>query len=377
MPEIRFRVIFAGTPATADDLLHIDEIAVEQTEDSAWEARITMALCLDENGQWARQNDLRLAPRTQVRVELKIGTADYKPLIEGPIITVDTAMDSRPGRSTATIVIHDDSAWLNMESSVTPRTGLTDADLARELFAELPNFASVPPPEPRVTLPTSSTPDSLGPQFAQLGTAMQKLRYLATRNGCRVYVVPGETRGQSIGYMQEDPSPSATPTLPTLVLLGAGRNLLDVTATQDPGITSNTSVHTLRLGDQQVQSYTTQDSDRTLLGPQPAAVTPPTRPLAPGAIDTEDPNARAIAERRLRDFPVKYNGRLIPGAYPAILQPFQLVDLFAGSAQISTRLVITKATHRITPSLYSVEFEGRGNSVANLEATAGLPSSIV
>jgi hypothetical protein len=114
MPELRFRVYFNNTSATADDLLHIEEISVEQEEDSAWEARLMMALCLDGNGTWDRQSDIRLRPRTQVRVELQVGTAPFKPLIDGPIVSVDTAMDSRPGRSTATVVVHDNSAWLNV-----------------------------------------------------------------------------------------------------------------------------------------------------------------------------------------------------------------------------------------------------------------------
>ena len=61
-----------------------------------------------------------------MRIELKIGTDDFKPLIEGPIVGVDTAMDSRPGRSTATVVVHDDSAWLNLESAPVSTEGLTD-----------------------------------------------------------------------------------------------------------------------------------------------------------------------------------------------------------------------------------------------------------
>ena len=31
-------------------------------------------------------------------------------------------------------------------------------------------------------------------------------------------------------------------------------------------------------------------------------------------------------------------------------------------------LLLTKVTHRITPSMYAVEFEGRGNSLADLQA---------
>ena len=45
---------------------------------------------------------------------------------------------------------------------------------------------------------------------------------------------------------------------------------------------------------------------------------------------------------------------------------------------MSTLLLLTKVTHRITPSLYTVEFEGRGNSLAELSgAVPGLPAGIL
>jgi hypothetical protein len=233
MPELRFRVFFNNTPATADDLLHIDEISVEQTEDAAWEARLTMALCLDSDGRWDRQSDIRLRPRTPVRIELQIGTAPFKPLIDGPIVSVDTAMDSRPGRSAATVVVHDNSAWLNLESRATVATDQPHDVIVRQLFTELPPGATIPPFQPDIVIPDGGqSPPSLGEQFAQLGTPMQKLRELARRNGCHVYVLPGsETGAPSMGCFKGDPE--GNPTLPALVVIGASLNLDDVTEYDD------------------------------------------------------------------------------------------------------------------------------------------------
>jgi hypothetical protein len=256
MHDLSFRVYFGETAATVEDLAHIEEITIEQSEDAAWEARLVMALCLDDHGNWERQGDIALHPRTQVRVELKIGPDEFKPLIEGPIVGVDTAMDSRPGRSTATVTIHDDSAWLNMASRPISTEGRTDEEIARDLFTKLPPGATISPLTPQIEIPAAASPPSLGSQFAQLGTPMQKLRHLAQRNGCRAYVLPGEKRGKSIGCFKADPE--GEPSLPALVLLGAGRNLADVRATEDPESSAQTEIHTLRLGDQQVVSYTTQ-----------------------------------------------------------------------------------------------------------------------
>jgi hypothetical protein len=371
MPDLSFRVSFGGEPATVEDLAAIDEITVEQGEDAAWEARIVMALCLDGQGNWERQNDLKLRARTQVRIELKIGDAGFKPLIEGPIVALDQAMDSRPGRSTMTITVHDDSAWLNLESGPVSIEGQSDEAIARQLFVDKSegHIASA-----QIVIPPEAEPPSLGENFSELGTPMQMLRRLAERNGCRLYVLPGTTAGASIGCLK--PDTEDPPTLPPLILLGADRNLADVTATEDPERSSRTVAHTLRFSDQQLVSYTSQQSDEALLGEEPVAPEPPQRAASPSA--NEDAAGAARAQARLRNFPVEYTGQLITGCYSALLQPFQKVALRAGAARCSTVLLLTKVTHRITPSFYHVEFEGRGNSISALQGgSPGLLAGIL
>jgi hypothetical protein len=166
--------------------------------------------------------------------------------------------------------------------------------------------------------------------------------------------------------------------LPPLILLGASRNLAEVNATEDPESSGAAVAHTLRFADQQVASYTSQLSDESLLGETPAAPAPPQRAASPGASVGEDAAAIARAQARLRNFPVAYTGRLLSGAYPELLSPFQKIALHAGAGRNSAILFLTKVTHRITPSLYNVEFEGRGNSIATLQAaTPGLPTGIL
>jgi hypothetical protein len=372
MPEPSFRVFFDGTSAPAEDLARVEEITIEQTEDAAWEARLVMSLSLDEQGKWALQEDIQLQPRTQVRIELKIGTDDFKPLIEGPIVGMDTAMDARPGRSTATVVVHDDSAWLNLESAPVSSEGLADDQIASELFT---TKSQGHVPQTQIEISNPSAPPSLGSQFAQLGTPMQILRHLAERNGCRAYVLPGAALGQSIGCLK--PDPEAPGTLPPLVLLGSSRNISELTVTEDPESSERTTIHTLRLGDQELVSYTTELSDETLLDKQPAAPAAPVRIAPPRANDSEDPAGRARARARLVNFPVKFTGRAIPGAYPKLLQPYEKIARHAGGGRSSTVMLLTKVTHHITPSMYTVEFEGRGNAFAELQsAESGVPAGI-
>jgi hypothetical protein len=275
------------------------------------------------------------------------------------------------------VTIHDNSAWLNLESRPSIDLARPHADIVRQLFTRLPPGVTISPFRPDISIPGGGeSPPSLGEQFAQLGTPMQKLRELARRNGCHVYVLPGPTHGTpSVGCFKGDPE--GDPSLPPLIALGASRNLADVTATEDPESSAFTTFHTLRLSDQQVGTYTTQQSDQVLLGPRPAAATPAARQASPAAGVTEDPQAAAAARDRLRNYPVKYNGRLISGCYTDVLQPYQKVALRAGSAATSAILLLTKVTHRITPSMYTVEFEGRGNALSDLQAVAHLPLNIL
>lgn len=372
MAELRFRVYFGGQPATVEDLAQIEEITVDQAEDVAWEARLVLGLCLDDQGRWSRQEDLRLRPRTQVRIELRIGSEPWAPLIDGPIVSIDTAMDARPGRSTATVVVHDDSAWLNRRSGPIRIEGRSDEEIARELFLTGSDGHVV---TTDIRIPAASAPPALGAQFAQLGTPMQMLRHLAERNGCHAYVLPGSQPGRSIGCFKADPV--APGTLPPFVLLGGGRNLMDVSVSEDPESSERTVIHSLRLSDQQIVSYTSQESDETLLGAEAAANEPPERNAGPSSNDTEDPAARARARALRQNHPLKYSGRVQACAYPKVLRPYEKVTLQAGGARQSSVLLLTQVTHRITPSQYAVEFEGRGNAFSALGAAVpGLPAGV-
>jgi hypothetical protein len=282
-------------------------------------------------------------------------------------------MDSRPGRSTATVVIHDDSAWLNLRSGPITLPGRSDAEVARELFTTR-SEGHVTTAD--VVIPEEASPPTLGADFAQLGTPMQMLRHLAERSGCHAFVLPGDAPGQSIGCLKADPADPGT--LPDLVLVGSGRNLADVTVSEDPESSRRTTVHTLSLSDQGISSYTTQQSDEALLGEEPAAPEPAESAAPPGGNPSEDAAARARARARRDNYPVKYTGRMIACAYPKILQPYQKVALRLGAARTSTHILLTHVTHRITPSMYTVEFEAKGNSFSSVQTSVpGLPAGIV
>ena len=102
MAEQRFRVWFGESAASEDQLRRIEDIEVTQEMDAIWEARMRMVLCLDANGAWLHWPGDTSEPFSRVRIELDIGDGRFIPLIDGPLVSIDAALDSQPGRSTAT-----------------------------------------------------------------------------------------------------------------------------------------------------------------------------------------------------------------------------------------------------------------------------------
>ena len=173
MAEQRFRVWFGDTAASEDQLRRIEEIEVTQEMDAFWEARLRMVLCLDANGTWLHWPGDTSEPFSRVRVELDIGNGQFTPLIDGPLVSLDAALDSQPGRSTATLVVRDDSAFLNRdEETEAPFEHRKASEIAEELFGRFTQLAST-----RIDA-TDATPETTTRQ----GTVLQFLRELASAN---------------------------------------------------------------------------------------------------------------------------------------------------------------------------------------------------
>lgn len=369
--EQKFLMFFGERPATEKELAQVEEIDVEQEMDAAWQATIKMFLCLDEGGNWAHVQDDFLQPFQRVRVELQLGTRPWVALIDGPIVGRSTDMDSQPGRSSLTLTVHDDSAFLNREAAVDLREGRSDDDVARELFRQVPSIA-----EQRIERPPASG-DRVPPTQVRRGTAMQQLRALARRHDFHAFVLPGTQAGRSIGCFLPDPTSGAG--LPELVLLGSDRNLSTFQVTEEAQTPTRFRARSLSISDKQIVSRTSRLQDLNLLGPQP---TQPqnqigTQVLDPHASTEDDPERAVQGATRRTSYSLRATGRVIPGCYQGILQPYQLVAIRAGTTGLSGNYLLTKATHRITPSIYTQEFTAKRNGVEQPGQPADLLGGIL
>ncbi len=361
MADLRFRVWFGDRAATVDELALIEEIEVTQEMDAFWEASVRMALCLDANGAWQHWPGDVASPFSRVRVEIDIGSGTFTPLIDGPLVSVDAALDSQPGRSTATMVVRDDSAFLNRDEEVeAPFERRADSDIADELFRRFEQIADT-----RIEA-TTATPE----HTTRRGTVLQFLRQLALANDRHAYVLPGDAPGASIGCFSADPTDAAD--LPALVMIGDNRNLANAAITQDPNGGERTQAQVLRVDDQGVVSFETSAADLGLMRALPAAPADltPRRLLHPSDNTRADPAAAATAQARRRGYLYHLTSEVVPGCYGAVLAPYQKVRVDAGATPYSGDYLISKVVHRITPSVYSQRLEAKTDSVSEVSGAA-------
>jgi hypothetical protein len=361
MVEQRFRIRFGDRAASEDELKRVEEIEVTQEMDAFWEAHVRMVLCLDDNGAWLHWPGDTANPFSRVRVELDIGNGRFTPLIDGPLVSVDAALDSQPGRSTATIVVRDDSAFLNRDEDIEPPfERRSDSDIAEELFSRFSQIRAT-----RIE-GTNATPETT----TRRGTVLQFLRELAYASNRHAYVLPGNEPGASIGCFLPDPEGAAD--LPPLVLIGDGRNLSNASVMQDPQGGERTQAQVLRVDDQGVTSFETSASDLGLMRNLPAlpADLTPRRLMNPSDNTREDPEAAATAQARRNGYVYRLTSHVIPGCYAGVLTPYQKVRVDAGATPYSGDYLITKVVHRITPSLYTQELEAKTDSVTEVSGAA-------
>lgn len=362
-----FRMYFGDRSATAEELARIESITIEQEMEMAWEARIRMVLCLDDQGRWKHQPADTAQPFSRIRVEIKLGEGEFKPLIDGPVAGFAAAMSSEPGRSVANLIVRDDSVMLNREESTEIFTNETDSALADQMFARCDTITG------RDIIETGNP----APTTVKRGTPIQFLRDLAMANGYLAYVLPGEAPGQSVGVFRA-PS-SFAPELPALVLLGEGRNMIEAEFTDDSEGAETTSARSLRISDQQVVSAQRSIEDQDLLGslPQASGDGSALRELPPEDNTREDPEAQTQNQNQRASYALHMTGSVMPGCYDGVLAPYENISIQAGDTPYSGVWLIHKVTHHISPSIYTQELQAKRNALSDVGAgPMGLVSGV-
>ena len=372
MGAIEYKVFIDGDSATQEQLDKIDEITVDQAVDRAWEARIKIPVCVNNDGSWDGERDPWTTSFTPIRIEVNAGDGNFVPLIDGPVVGHDSERSSIPGKSVITVIVHDDSALLNREATVDVRAATSDSDIASELFEAANLVADVDP--------TPAQPDSITDAAVQRDTPIRYLRTLARRNqDWHAYVLPGSQAGQSIGCFKK--FPTETDGLPEMILLGADRNIQAFNVNNRSQNPSTVEAATLSVDHGTVLSGTSSFRDATLMGDAPPDENnprPATTLLPPGQSDRVDPTEATRGAAARSGLSLEGTGSILPFCYPAALSPYRCVAVKISDSAFSTIYLITQVTHRFTRSVYTQSFSVKGNAVSESSgggATGPQPSA--
>jgi hypothetical protein len=347
-----YRLFFNNEPATREQLDRIETITVEQQVDMAWEARLEIPICLDRRGRWTGADEPFMRPHTRVRVEVSVLDNQFYPLIDGPVVGIDSKMQFEPGQSNLTLVVRDDSFYLDENDEHFSYDNKSDGQVVKEIFARFSQINSMQIDEDLAEGEGS---------FRSNGTAMQVLRGLAEVHGKHVYVLPGEEPGQSIGCFKAFPgiNDRQTDSLPPLILLGSDANIRSLNLGRDIAQPEEAYASTVQISDKRVIPTAASYRDREPLGERsalPDGVEPSRRMLRPNPFMGRQMD-RAVASRAQNSsYAFESSGSVIEGCYPGILQPYRLVSVKAGETPQSGAYVITHVTHTLTRSAYSQSF---------------------
>jgi hypothetical protein len=366
MSDTQLKIYFGDRAATKEELGYVEEIVVDQEIDAIWQATMKVSLCIDEKGHWRHQASEFGEPFSRIRVEIKTGNQPSTALIDGPIASVDSKLDSQPGRSTVSLVVRDDSVKLNREDrTITYSPPKTDEQIVREVFERHTDVIG----ETDVVTP----PDDAPREVFQRASDYVFLRQLAVAHHFHAYVLPGQTRGKSKGCFRSFPDSTSTDH-PPLILTGPNRNLMAASVSDDSEGPERTRSRTLQTSDVQIQTVDTTYDDLHFIRDFPAVPEDAAaiRYVPPQKQDRDDPGARAHAQQSSRSYSIRLQAHVIP-CYPAVLMPYIRVPVQAGNLGYSGDWVIRKVTHRITPSVYAQELAAVTDSVSRTDgqATAG------
>ncbi len=368
MPAFVYKLYIDGKAATQEQLDRFEDITVEQEIDKAWEAQLNLPVCLTEKGKWRNEDIDFLKSFTRIRVEIKAEKKEWVPLIDGPIAGLDNSMSAEPGQSTVTLMVHDDSVYLNKQDVEEEFDNKPDHEIAKTLLTSVDQINEA-------NVDTVSAPQN-GNRTRSVfygQTAIRVLRELARRNNMHAYVLPGTEAGKSVGYFKELPS-EPVEELPALTAVGEERNLSNINIRYNPQSETEYTASRISLSDKGVVTQTSNASDRQLLGsqtPEQSGENANRRILSMHFNEGMDlQQAVQSASNRTR-YAFQGSGSVVTSCYEGILRPFQVVMIKGVNSKYSGYYVISKVTHKMTRSYYSQEFEVKRDAVSEGDNSGG------
>ncbi len=349
MPRAQYRLYFDNAPVEQERVDQFGEIRVDQAIGMAAEAELQLPVGTDQNGVWSGQGEDFVEPFKRVRIEVKVGDADFVPLIDGPIVANRFELKASPGQSHVPLIVHDDSVLLNRDEKVAIFEDKEAHEIAEDLITEYGLTAEV-----------DATPSSgavLTRYVVQRHTNMQLLRDLARRHGMFAYVKPGATPGVSIGVFAR---PSLDPgDLPEILLLGPDRNVASFSAEFDALRPLTAKAATIGFPGNEVLTAEAQSADLAALGDQAvhdALAQTGSALLVRTREEQADIDAATQAAVNLSAWAYSAGGEVDVDRYAGVLTPYQVVSVAGVGSHLSGNYLVSRVTHRLSDAGYHQQF---------------------
>jgi hypothetical protein len=264
--------------------------------------------------------------------------------------------------------VQDDSVLLQREEKVEAFEDRTPDEIARELIEGAGLEAE-----------TESVPDA-GSSFSRFylrrGTAMSALRELARRRGMFVYVRPGAQPGASVVVFAR-PNLAAS-ALPELLLMGASRNVNELSIEFDALRLAAAEAGSVRIADKAVLAASAAASNLEPLGDRPAhdVVEAARVLLARTREEQTDLDEAVQAAVNLSSWAYTARGEVSADTYTGVLQAHSVVPVAGVGAVLSGNYLVSRVTHTLDSDSYRQRFTLLRNARLDGSSGGGLPAGV-
>ena len=77
---------------------------------------------------------------SRIRVEVKVCKKSFVPLIDGPVVSINSPSSFKPGQSFIDVIVHDDSSYLNQKDKIRKFEDMQDDQIAAKIFKDYPEI---------------------------------------------------------------------------------------------------------------------------------------------------------------------------------------------------------------------------------------------
>ena len=199
-----YQVLFNGSPAEQEFYDVVSKLEVEENADLPGAISLQLPVAA-KDGELTWVGDARIAPYANVAVVATPDGGDQQCIFDGYVLTHKVRMPSGPSGATVDVWGQDASVLMGLTDTVKEWSGLSDSDVASQIFSTYGFSAS-----------SDNSSESTPTHTEDEHTLMQRasdadfLRRLARRTGRWFRVVCASQAGQRTGYFAT-PSLTATP----------------------------------------------------------------------------------------------------------------------------------------------------------------------